>query len=129
MVGLNHEMSRELLWREYPTDRRGTYFRQFWDVPATASPTPEQRDAMADLHPIASWTDDTHLGDHAGRATAEGQMVCWSAAILFRRFPRAMVYAVEAVWSADARGERSAPQQYPMFRATQAPDITSSAFS
>lgn len=32
MVGLNHEFSRELLWREYPTDQRGTYFRQFWDV-------------------------------------------------------------------------------------------------
>lgn len=32
MVGLNHEMARELLWREYPTDQRGTCFRQFWDV-------------------------------------------------------------------------------------------------
>ena len=31
MVGLNHEMGRELLWREYPTDQRGSYFRQFWD--------------------------------------------------------------------------------------------------
>jgi hypothetical protein len=30
MVGLNHEMSAELLWREYPTDQRGSYFRQFW---------------------------------------------------------------------------------------------------
>ncbi len=27
LVGLNHEMGRELLWREYPTDQRGTYFR------------------------------------------------------------------------------------------------------
>ena len=27
MIGLNHEMGRELLWREYPTDRRGSYFR------------------------------------------------------------------------------------------------------
>jgi hypothetical protein len=32
MVGLNHEMARELKWREYPTDQRGSYFRQFWDV-------------------------------------------------------------------------------------------------
>ncbi len=30
LVGLNHEMSRELLWRGFPTDRRGTYFRRFW---------------------------------------------------------------------------------------------------
>lgn len=27
MVGLNHEFARELLWREYPTDQRGSYFR------------------------------------------------------------------------------------------------------
>ena len=32
MTGLNHEFARELLWREYPTDQRGSYFRQFWDV-------------------------------------------------------------------------------------------------
>jgi len=29
MVGLNHEMARELLYHGYPTDQRGTYFRQF----------------------------------------------------------------------------------------------------
>ena len=34
LVGLNAEMSRELLWRNYPTDQRGTYFRQFWDTSA-----------------------------------------------------------------------------------------------
>ena len=32
MVGLNHEFARKLLWREYPTDQRGSYFRQFWAV-------------------------------------------------------------------------------------------------
>src|SRR5882762_9863960 len=40
MVGLNHEMARELLWREYPTDQRGSYFRQFWDVSAFLNPAP-----------------------------------------------------------------------------------------
>src|SRR5262249_28738082 len=32
MVGLNHEMGRELLWRGYPTDQRGTYFDHFWGL-------------------------------------------------------------------------------------------------
>jgi hypothetical protein len=32
MCGLNHEFAGELLWRDYPTDQRGSYFRQFWDV-------------------------------------------------------------------------------------------------
>jgi hypothetical protein len=31
MVGANHEMSRTLLYNEYPTDLRFTYFQQFWD--------------------------------------------------------------------------------------------------
>ncbi len=31
LLGLNHEMARELLWREFPTDQRGSYFRAFWD--------------------------------------------------------------------------------------------------
>jgi len=31
-------MGRELLWREYPTDQRGSYFRQFWDVKGIIRP-------------------------------------------------------------------------------------------
>ena len=31
LVGVNHEMNSELLWRGYPTDQRGTPFQHFWD--------------------------------------------------------------------------------------------------
>lgn len=27
LCGMNTEMGRELLWREYPTDQRGSYFK------------------------------------------------------------------------------------------------------
>lgn len=30
LMGMNTEMGRELMWREYPTDQRGSYFRKFW---------------------------------------------------------------------------------------------------
>jgi len=30
LVGLSDEMGRELLWRGYPTDQRGTYFWRMW---------------------------------------------------------------------------------------------------
>ena len=33
MVGLNHEMNHELVWRTYPTDQRGTPFRRFFGAP------------------------------------------------------------------------------------------------
>lgn len=32
LCGMNTEMGKELLWREYPTDQRGSYFRKFWDT-------------------------------------------------------------------------------------------------
>jgi hypothetical protein len=41
MVGLNHELVREMVWREFPTDTHGTAFQYFWepreDVPAQIS--------------------------------------------------------------------------------------------
>ncbi len=47
MVGLNHEFARELLWREYPTDQRGSYFRQFWDVSTFLDARPTDDEATA----------------------------------------------------------------------------------
>ena len=32
LVGLNHELGRELLWREYPTPMTATFFDRFWDA-------------------------------------------------------------------------------------------------
>lgn len=46
MVGLNHEFARELLWREYPTDQRGSYFRQFWEVSGFADFQPVNLEAI-----------------------------------------------------------------------------------
>ena len=40
LIGLNHEFARELLWREYVTDQRGSYFRQFWDTSGYIDPEP-----------------------------------------------------------------------------------------
>ena len=39
LAGLNHELNRELLWRRYPTDQRGTPVRRFWDRAGGAPPT------------------------------------------------------------------------------------------
>ncbi|MGH7253030.1 MAG: hypothetical protein ACREIE_04430, partial [Nitrospiraceae bacterium] len=130
LAGLNHEMSRELLWRGYPTDRRGTYFRQFWDIRGRILPsTPAEREQLTDITSIASWVDDSHLAEHASRGSAEGHMVLLIRGDLLRRYPRAVIYAVEAVWSTDkTRRELGVTEQYPMFRATQAPDITMLGF-
>ncbi len=131
MVGLNHEMSRELLWRGFPTDQRGTYFRQFWDAQGDLIESSEQeREIHRDITPIAMWTDGSHLGSHGAQGSTEGQLVLLIRGDLLRRYPRSMVYAVEGIWSADGtRRELGTNELYPMFRATQAPDITMLGFA
>ena len=52
MVGLNHEFAQELLWRGYPTDQRGTYFRQFWDVSVAVEKERLQKLAQKSLSQI-----------------------------------------------------------------------------
>jgi hypothetical protein len=130
LVGLNHEMSRELLWRGFPTDQRGTYFRQFWDAGGDQPPTTEaERESRRDITSIPSWTADSRLGAHGARGSAAGQMVLLIRGDLLRRYPRAIVYALESVWSTDGtRRELGAVEQYPIFRATQSPDITMLGF-
>ena len=59
MAGLNHELSRELLWREFPADLTGTPFRQFWDVRGQAG-DPRR---LKDIPPLAEW-GKTALGTH-----------------------------------------------------------------
>jgi hypothetical protein len=130
MVGLNHEMSRELLWRGFPTDQRGTYFRQFWDAGGDELPsTDAEREARFDITRITSWAADSRLGSHSARGSAVGQMVLLIRGDLLRRYPRAMVYALESIWSPDGtRRELGTTERYPIFRATQAPDITMLGF-
>jgi hypothetical protein len=130
MAGLNHEMSRELLWRGFPTDQRGTYFRQFWDIRGRVPiPTDEEREGLKDISLITDWPDSAQLGENAGRGSSEGQIVLLLRGDLLRRYSRAIIYAAEAIWSADGtRRELGSEERYPLFRATRQPDVTMLGF-
>jgi hypothetical protein len=124
MVGLNHEMSRELLWREYPTDQRGTYFRQFWDARASERPG-------RDIPPIHGWGDETRLGAHFMRDPSRGaarapeeQLVLLVRGDLLRRYPNAIVYAVKATRDGKLPEAGAAEIKYPLFRGVREPDVT-----
>ncbi|MEJ1961105.1 MAG: hypothetical protein WDO56_05955 [Gammaproteobacteria bacterium] len=105
MVGLNHEMARELLWREYPTDQRGSYFRQFWDV---SGYLPEKGDDLAtlaeklkDIPELHRWRLDSPLGDHDNRevdGAREEEIVLVIRGELLKRYPTAVIYAHKAQW-------------------------------
>jgi len=105
MVGLNHEMSRELLWREYPTDQRGSYFRQFWDVsgylPEAGENLATLAERLKDIPEIHTWTPQSELGDHDNRelnGEKEAEVVLVIRGELLKRYPTAVVYAHKARW-------------------------------
>jgi hypothetical protein len=119
LVGLNAEMSRELLWRNYPTDQRGTYFRQFWDTSAGSE--------QLDIERINQW-GDRQLGQNAG---AGEQLVLLIRGELLRRYPNSVIYAVEAVPGQDGLELSSDPAKeiHPLFRGTLKPDVTFLGFA
>ena len=120
MIGLNHEMSRELLWREYPTDQRGTYFRQFWD-PSTRVPPPGETSPpdLHDLSPLHTWSRMRRLDKGEGAAQT-GKLVIVVRGQLLRRFD-ADVLAIEATKSTP-RG-LGAAEKWPVFEGRLEPDL------
>lgn len=141
MVGLNNEMGRELLWREYPTDMRGSYFRQFWEVKGISNPdTPTDADKLKDITRMHTWQSTSLLGAHKPPPAAgadvqpgESQLVLVIRGDLLKRYPNTVIYAQKAVLDADgnrviATNDLS-PQQFdvqlkfPLFRAEIDPDL------
>lgn len=113
MVGLNHEFARELLWREYPTDQRGSYFRQFWDVSSYLDKEGLDDEALRekkyDIPKIHLWPRDSDLGKHdnseAGGEQDE-EIVLVIRGELLKKYPTAVVYAHRAKWATDKEGNR-----------------------
>jgi hypothetical protein len=121
MVGANHEMSRELLWREFPANPAGTPFRQFWDVRGQLG-DPE---SLRDIPPIAEW-GATALGTHLRGSADGGQLVLLVRGELLRRYPATTIYAARA--NADGTFD-PATRLAPMFRGFVAPDVVFVGFA
>lgn len=102
MVGLNHEMARELLWNEYPTDQRGSYFRQFWDVSLMLPPnaTQDDKEKFRDIPELHKWSKSSELGKHNYREQngTAALLVLVIRGELLKRYPTAVIYAQKAVW-------------------------------
>ncbi len=100
LTGLNHEFARELLWREYPTDQRGSYFRQFWDVREVLGPNPTkaQIDQFKDIQELHRWAPNSALGDHNNRPTVKDNVVLVVRGELLKRYPNTVIYAQKADW-------------------------------
>jgi hypothetical protein len=146
MTGLNHEFGRELLWREYPTDQRGSYFRQFWDVKGIVVDdpdiTPEQlAERYKDITPIDQWPTVSPLGSHRNpQRPAGSQLVLLVRGELLKKYPNTVIYAQKAHIFKDKNGVADPTQdpviqevktdtdmkteiKFPLFRAEIDPDI------
>jgi len=122
MVGLNHEMGRELLWRGYPTDQRGTYFKQFWDQ-SSRTTLPILNDIQTPLH---EWRST--LGNNVAPGNAD--LVLLIRGQLLQRFPRAAIYLIAARRATGSREpDSSATPMLPVFRVFLDPDVTFLGFT
>ncbi len=151
MVGLNHEMSSELLWREYLTDQRGSYFRQFWDVSDVINRDESivakaLEESLFDITPIHTWRRESNLGTHKNRELPTGnenngsKLVLAVRGHLLENYPTVIIFAQKAMWveEKDADGvvikpsrmirelDESNPDdniKYPIFKAHVDPDV------
>jgi hypothetical protein len=118
MVGLNYEFARELLWREYLTDQRGSYFRQFWDVgdflTSETMDDEELRESLFDIPELHIWSRYSALGDHDNREVPgeeEEEAVLVIRGELLKKYPTAVIYAHRADWQKNDEGEPDPSQE------------------
>ena len=108
MAGLNHETNRELLWRGFPTDSRGTPFRHFW----------RRLDGRADVPPVHEW----HPGTLAEQTTdPKGNLVLLIRGDLLRRYPNTICVALPAL---GPRTPDHAKVMPPVFSGQFDPDVS-----
>ena len=125
LAGMNHEMARELLWREFPTDQRGSCFRQFWDAADNILETNAEQ--KLDIREMHQWQND--LGHNAVRVGEN--LVLVVRGDLFIKYPNTIVYAQKAAYDpADAAKQRKLAEpadettvRFPIFSAELEPDI------
>jgi hypothetical protein len=147
MVGINHEMSSELLWRAFLTDQRGSYFRQFWDVADIVNRDPgvdaaQLEEDLSDIRPLHTWGRSSDLGTHENRplprgGAAESNLVLVVRGDLLKKYPSTIIFAQKAKWADDEEDDSIPPRKVrvldeadpaknrkdPIFKAEVEPDI------
>lgn len=119
LCGLNHEFAGELLWRGFPTDQRGNYFRTFWDRSESG------KAEIKDVAPINEWQSLFGQNTPEGEDTNNG-LVLLIRGNLLARYPDTLIYAIDLnEWDgAKAVNWEKVEPKRPLFFATLPPDIS-----
>ena len=86
LVGVNHEMNKELRWREFPTDMRGTIFKRFWN--RHRADTDPKGDDIAAIH---GWTRELGKNFPPGDSDQAGNLVIVIRSDLVAKFEMPIV--------------------------------------
>lgn len=131
LIGLNHGMAAELLWRGYPTDQRGTYFRRFWDRSGHDGAAPPgqafDEDGPVDIPPLHQLPPDLRLLGDDAVATGE-RLTLLIRGELMRRHPRLWVYATPAVVDGERRRPATGQTKEALYSGRLATDAAYFAF-
>ena len=117
MGGLNHETNKELLWRTYPTDGRGTPWRSFW----------RRTDGRPDIFELHTWGKRGNRDDLPVQTSDPlGNLVLLLRGDLLRRYPNTMAVAVRAVRTAGRQAPSELPADLltPVFAGVFDPDVS-----
>ena len=117
MGGLNHETNKELLWRSYPSDGRGTPWRSFW----------RRTDGRPDIFEIHTWGKRGNRDDLPVQTSDPlGNLVLLLRGDLLRRYPNTMAVAVRAVRTAGVQKPSDLPADLltPVFAGLFDPDVS-----
>ena len=93
LAALNHELGSELLWRGFPTDRRGSYFRRFWER------LDDKGNPIQDISEIHTWSK--RLGENGTGAVDESKLVLLIRGELLWKYPNTLIYALQAYKGSD----------------------------
>jgi hypothetical protein len=125
MVGANFEMNRELLWRGFPTDLRGTPFQRFWDrVHPRTDGTVESLD---DMDPIHLWRRQKLGARIDPKITDPDRVALIIKGRLLQRYPNTAVYAWKRLKNVAADKSKLVQPpvvQTPVFAGVIEPDVT-----
>jgi hypothetical protein len=137
MVGLNHALGSELLWRGFPVDLRATFFQQFWDVsehfnmslPVSGTgpdaPTGVQEATMLDIKPLDQWVSTPLGGNSLVPSGASGGVLRLALrSELLARYPTLVLALQDNTLAASGTdGTDPAHLRYPLQRLTVGQDL------
>ncbi|MEP7106534.1 MAG: hypothetical protein ABI760_01105 [Ferruginibacter sp.] len=127
LVGMNHELAGEFLWRGYPADMNATFFRQFWDKSDSA---PSSLD-KSEIQFIRNWNPENGLGTNGPIGSFTNPLVFVIKAELVKKYPNLVVYAQKAKMingGANRVPDLGEAPVLPIFLSNMAPDYLFAGF-